>query len=517
MSVQVSYKKQTLMTFIGLLILFGAIEIIANVWWIAQINCEFEDSEIFQDMSESEKRDMCFDLYKIQTSGNQLIPNQSSSTLNINSLGFRGSDFSENKPDDTYRIFMLGGSTMFGFGATSDETTIPGFFQKHVTDLGLSYYVETINAGIQGAESSDELSLLENQLIDYSPDLVIIYDGWNDLRSQNSPEDVSDNWNSLCAIGIKNDFDVIVALQPIAGFGNKILTFDESGYVADGTTYAGELLINQKLEYENYSKNLMQLDDCSLTLDMRYSFDDEQDSIYWDQGHVSDKGNEIIAKSLAKHSAEILPNSFTFESTNSQNNSNDDFELVFRNIFSYYKTPLMINSLLTLPSIHLMSESPTQLEAPANFAFESTRINTISQEYNSQKIYVSIELIPESSNNLIKINTVDELSQTNLVNVTYFLKISHNGNTILTDFFYVEGDTFLLEVVPDNSEQIQVLGNRQYEHNAIIVDSENTTKVSGDLLEKPGYYEFQIEIRTMHNPSNWIFSLEPFTASIFLE
>ena len=154
MSVQVSYKKQTLMTFIGLLILFAAIEIVANVWWIAQINCEFEDSEIFQDMSDSEKKDMCFDLYKIQTSGKQLIPNQNSDSLNINNLGFRGSDFSENKLDDTYRIFMLGGSTMFGFGSTSDETTIPGFFQQHLTELGLPYYTETINSGIQGAESS---------------------------------------------------------------------------------------------------------------------------------------------------------------------------------------------------------------------------------------------------------------------------------------------------------------------------------------------------------------------------
>ena len=87
MSVQVSYKKQTLMTFIGLLILFAAIEIVANVWWIAQINCEFEDSEIFQDMSDSEKKDMCFDLYKIQTSGKQLIPNQNSGSLNINNWG----------------------------------------------------------------------------------------------------------------------------------------------------------------------------------------------------------------------------------------------------------------------------------------------------------------------------------------------------------------------------------------------------------------------------------------------
>ena len=42
MSVQVSYKKQVTLGIIGLVILFLVIELVANVWWITQINCEFE-------------------------------------------------------------------------------------------------------------------------------------------------------------------------------------------------------------------------------------------------------------------------------------------------------------------------------------------------------------------------------------------------------------------------------------------------------------------------------------------
>ena len=110
----------------GLAILLLAIEIVANVWWISQINCEFEQNEIFQNISEEKKRNLCLDFYEIKTSGNELIPNQSTDSITINALGFRGSDFSEIKPPNTYRIFMIGGSTMFGAGATSDEKTIPG-------------------------------------------------------------------------------------------------------------------------------------------------------------------------------------------------------------------------------------------------------------------------------------------------------------------------------------------------------------------------------------------------------
>ena len=37
--------------------------------------------------------------------------------VNLNSHGFRGDDFSKTKPSNMYRIFMLGGSTMFGSGS----------------------------------------------------------------------------------------------------------------------------------------------------------------------------------------------------------------------------------------------------------------------------------------------------------------------------------------------------------------------------------------------------------------
>ena len=118
MSVQVSYKKQTLLGIIGLLILFLTIEAIANVWWVTQINCEFEENEIFMNMNEEEKRQLCVDLYEVKTLGDELIPNQQSSSVTINSLGFRGDEFSSEKPDNVYRIFMLGGC--YGLFITDD-------------------------------------------------------------------------------------------------------------------------------------------------------------------------------------------------------------------------------------------------------------------------------------------------------------------------------------------------------------------------------------------------------------
>ncbi len=298
LSVQVSYKKQITLGIIGIAILLLVVEIVANVWWVTQIHCEFEQNEIFQNFDEVEKRQLCLDFYNLKTSGNEIIPDQDTGSITINSLGFRGSEFSTVKPTDTYRIFMIGGSTMFGAGATSDETTIPGYLQHILNEKDLMFGIEVINSGIQGADSNTELNLIEQKLVRFSPDLVIIYDGWNDLRANNTPIMVKENWKRICEFGEQNNFDVIVTLQPIAGFGNKILTEQELEYSQFGTDYNNNPLIELLPVYQDYAEKLSEINSCTGTFDLRDVFDTEIEPIYWDQGHVSDKGNSIVAKSL---------------------------------------------------------------------------------------------------------------------------------------------------------------------------------------------------------------------------
>jgi lysophospholipase L1-like esterase len=312
LSVQVSYKKQVTLGIIGIVILLLAIEGVANVWWVAQSNCEFEQNEIFQNFGEVEKRQLCLDFYNIQILGDEIIPNQSTESITINSIGFRGPEFSEMKSPDTYRIFMVGGSTMFGAGATSDETTIPGYLQNLLNEKDFEFNIEVINSGIQGADSNSELKLIKQKLVHYHPDLVIVYDGWNDLRANNASIEVKENWETMCNFSEENNFDVIVTLQPIAGFGSKVLTKQELEYANIGKNYANNPLIQSSSIYLDYGKVLSAIKTCTKTLDLRDAFDDINGPIYWDQGHVSDRGNSIIAKSLLNVVSSIASENYEF-------------------------------------------------------------------------------------------------------------------------------------------------------------------------------------------------------------
>ena len=68
----------------------------------------------------------------------------------------------------------------------------------------------------------------------------------------------------------------------------------------------GQLLL-QKNEYEKYANKLEELSTtCKITQDYRDVFDDVSGSIFWDQGHIADAGNMIIAERIYEISLPII-------------------------------------------------------------------------------------------------------------------------------------------------------------------------------------------------------------------
>ena len=402
-------------------------------------------------------------------------------TVNINSLGFRGDEFSKIKPDKTYRIFVVGSSPVFGYGATSDETTIPGFMQKFLGKTDFGFDIEVINSGVQAADSSKELKLVKQKLITFSPDLIIIYDGWNDLRSNISPNELKENWESACEIGNKNNFDTIISIQPIAGFGNKKLTQQESEYAKMGESYSKKPLIESLSVYQEYAKNLSEIKTCTKTIDLREAFDNETETIYSDQGHVSDQGNAIIAKSLYNV---ILP-------------------IILKNKeFNIFENEKDFDDLTT-------------------------------SMYDSREIVVNLELLPstELDNKKIKISTYDNTHNEYVQNVTYFLSISKNNENLLNSYFFAQDGVLILDVQPNNDPLIKVIGEKQYDNNAYVMPGskytvgmfgENLTsitplQITGSIFNTDGIYTFDIELRTIDDPSKWIYSLSDFHYEINFE
>lgn len=107
------------------------------------------------------------------------MPQLGEGTVRLNTEGFRiDREIVSPKPEDELRIFVLGGSTVLG--GRSPSTTIPGMVETHLQSGGLRR-ARVYNFGVVSFVSGQELSLLAHRLIDLKPDLVIAYDGGNDL------------------------------------------------------------------------------------------------------------------------------------------------------------------------------------------------------------------------------------------------------------------------------------------------------------------------------------------------
>ena len=65
--------------------------------------------------------------------------------VTTNSLGFRGSEFSKEKPDTTNRIFAVGGSTTHCATLVNDDETWPAYLQQKCNQIDLETTVEVIN------------------------------------------------------------------------------------------------------------------------------------------------------------------------------------------------------------------------------------------------------------------------------------------------------------------------------------------------------------------------------------
>ena len=104
-----------------------------------------------------------------------------------NSLGFRCDEFSilKNLNNNIKKVFLVGGSAAWGFGASSNKTTIAGYLEKYLNSKSKTKY-KVINLSLVNQTQTQDLQILNWLLPILKPSLVIHYGGWNELIASSS-------------------------------------------------------------------------------------------------------------------------------------------------------------------------------------------------------------------------------------------------------------------------------------------------------------------------------------------
>ena len=110
----------------------------------------------------------------------------------INAQGLRGPERDAARTPGSWRVVCVGGSTTFGAGIVGDENTWPARLEERLSAARPDLRVEVLNAGVPGYTTAENVIYLSLRLLDLEPDLVVLYEGYNDFKPNRHPGFVSD-------------------------------------------------------------------------------------------------------------------------------------------------------------------------------------------------------------------------------------------------------------------------------------------------------------------------------------
>lgn len=164
----------------------------------------------------------------------------SPSGLNIhNSKGYRGEDFSLQKPNNTFRIVAIGSSTTYTESLDDYTQSFPYLLQKILHEEYNLTSIEVINGGVGGYLSYDTLINFEFRVLDLDPDMILLYEGFNDVRVRVVPSELYSGDPSYFLETLEQDLpsylDNSVFLRIVTGANPGLLKSVMSDYRFEGT------------------------------------------------------------------------------------------------------------------------------------------------------------------------------------------------------------------------------------------------------------------------------------------
>ena len=170
---------------------------------------------------------------------------------------------------------------------------------------------------------------------------------------------------------------------------------------------------------------------------------------------------------------------------------------------------------------------------PSSAAFgHGTGIETATKMYQGKEIAVTVELLPvdfaNSDNKKIKISTFDKNTQVEVLNVTYFLGLYKDEENLFREYFFSQDGQLVLDIELTTSDEIKITGEQQYAHNAYVMSGSNYSpdvsnqvltsntpiQITGPIFDTDGIYTFNIELRTIGNTDDWIWSLSDIISEV---
>ena len=145
-------------------------------------------------------------------------------------------------------------------------------------------------------------------------------------------------------------------------------------------------------------------------------------------------------------------------------------------------------------------------------------IDTISSvDIDGKEISISVE-IPLSFDNLdekqITITATEDETKDNAKNVTFLIGLFHENEIIFRNYFFTSDGILPIKIKPTQEGEITIHGEKDNLLGAWYETESNPLEITGPIFNSGGLYNFEIEVRTIDDPTNIIEKSEVYNADL---
>ena len=134
-----------------------------------------------------------------------------------------------------------------------------------------------------------------------------------------------------------------------------------------------------------------------------------------------------------------------------------------------------------------------------------------------KKITLTVELpmyFTDSDEQQITITAIDDDTDENTKNVTFLIGLFHENEMILRNYFFASEGVLAINVKPTSTGEIEIMGEQDDLLGAWHGTETQPLEITGPIFESGGLYTFEIEIRTIDEPTNIIENQETHRADL---
>jgi len=131
-------------------------------------------------------------------------------------------------------------------------------------------------------------------------------------------------------------------------------------------------------------------------------------------------------------------------------------------------------------------------------------ISSISIQEKQFSVSIEMPMYFENDQEQITITATDNETDENVKNVTYLIGIFYKNEMILRNYFFAENGILPIVVTPTDNGSIEIIGQQDSLLGAWYGTESNPVEITGPLFNSGGLYTFEIEVRTIDEPTNII-------------